>query len=55
MKLPTQETPMYKVTLPVTKQEVTYRPFLVKEQKNLILAREGKNAREIFEAYIRFL
>ena len=50
MKLPTQETPMYKVTLPVTKQEVTYRPFLVKEQKNLILAREGKNAREIFEA-----
>ena len=50
MKLPMQETPEYKVTLPVTKQEVTYRPFLVKEQKNLILAREGKSAKEIFEA-----
>jgi len=50
MKLPTQETPVYKLTLPVSKQEVTYRPFLVKEQKNLVLAREGENAKEIFEA-----
>ena len=50
MKLPIQETPSYTITLPVTQQEVNFRPFLVKEQRNLILAREGKDTKEIFGA-----
>ena len=55
MKLPTQETPEYKLVLPISKQEISYRPFLVKEQKNLLLAREGKDAEEIFTAISNLL
>ena len=50
MKLPKQETPVFKVMLPVSQQEVSFRPFLVKEQKHLFLAREGKDSKEIFDA-----
>ena len=55
MKLPIQETPVFKTVLPVSKQEVSYRPFLVKEQKNLLLAREGENAEQIFDAIINLI
>jgi hypothetical protein len=50
MKLPIQETPTYNVELPLSKQKVSYRPFLVKEQRNLVMARDGKNAQEIFDS-----
>ncbi len=50
MKLPVQETPNFNTHLPLSKQNVKFRPFLVKEQKNLMMAREGKNAKEIFDA-----
>ena len=50
MKLPKQDTPVFKLTLPVSQQEVSFRPFLVKEQKHLFLAREGKDSKEIFNA-----
>ena len=42
MALPKLETPMYKLTLPSDKKvTVTYRPFLVKEEKILLTAMEG--------------
>jgi len=42
MALPKLETPMYKLTLPSDKKViVTYRPFLVKEEKILLTAMEG--------------
>ncbi len=50
MKLPVQETPNFNTHLPLSKQNVKFRPFLVKEQKNLMMAREGKNSKEIFDA-----
>ena len=50
MKLPIQETPNYKTVLPLTKEKVSFRPFLVKEQRNLLLARDGESNEEIFEA-----
>ena len=44
MGLPIQQAPKYKATLSDGK-EVTFRPFLVKEQKYLLLAKEGKNGK----------
>lgn len=33
-------TPVYEITLPVSKQKIKYRPFLVKEEKILLIANE---------------
>ena len=44
MPLPTvNEVPKYSLTIPSTKQEVRYRPFLVKEQKVLLIALESQD------------
>ena len=47
MPLPTIATPTYELTLPSTGKKLKYRPFLVKEEKLLILALESKNQAEI--------
>ena len=47
MPLPTIATPTYELTLPSTGKKIKYRPFLVKEEKLLILALESKNQAEI--------
>ena len=38
MALPILETPTYELTVPSTKEAVKFRPFLVKEEKLLMLA-----------------
>ena len=38
MALPTLSTPTYELTVPSTKKKIKYRPFLVKEEKVLLLA-----------------
>ena len=43
MPLPTIETPTYELKLPSSNKKIKYRPFLVKEEKILILALESKN------------
>lgn len=43
MALPINTTPTYSVTLPSTGEQVTYRPFLVKDQKNLLLAQQSED------------
>ena len=43
MPLPTIETPTYELKLPSTNKKIKYRPFLVKEEKILILALESKS------------
>jgi len=43
MALPIQSAPTYKCTLPSDGREVTFRPFLVKEQKVLVIAKEGED------------
>jgi hypothetical protein len=45
--LPKLETAKYDVVVPSTGQEVQIRPFLVKEEKLLLLAQESKNAKQI--------
>ena len=41
MALPKLDTPVYTLKLPSTQEEIKYRPFLVKEQKLLMIAQEG--------------
>ena len=43
MALPKIEVPTYKLTLPSEDTVVEFRPFLVKEEKILMLAMEEKN------------
>ena len=50
MPLPTIETPTYELKLPSSNKKIRYRPFLVKEEKILILALESKSQNEITNA-----
>ena len=42
MALPKLDTPTYELVVPSTQQKIKYRPFLVKEQKLLLMAQESK-------------
>jgi hypothetical protein len=44
MALPILEVPTYEIELPLSKKKLKYRPFLVKEQKNLLMAMESGDA-----------
>ena len=50
MPLPTISTPTYELTLPSSGKTVKYRPFLVKEEKILILALESQDPKQITTA-----
>ena len=50
MALPKLNTPQYQLELPSTGGKIKYRPFLVKEQKLLMMAQESKNETEIADA-----
>ena len=50
MGLPIQSAPTYKTVLPSNGREIKFRPFLVKEQKVLMLAKEGDDKTESLEA-----
>jgi hypothetical protein len=41
MNLPKLETPKYQLTIPSTQKEIDFRPFLVKEEKILLIAQES--------------
>ena len=43
MALPKLNTPTYELTKPSLEQNVTYRPFLVKEEKILLMANQDEN------------
>lgn len=45
--LPKIDLPTYELMLPVTKAVILYRPFLVKEEKLLLMAAQGKDPKEI--------
>ena len=47
MPLPKIVTPSYELTLPSNGKKISYRPFLVKEEKILILAIESDSLKEI--------
>ena len=50
MPLPTITTPTYELNLPSTGKKIKYRPFLVKEEKILILALETRDQNQITNA-----
>ena len=50
MPLPTIATPTYELELPSSEKKIKYRPFLVKEEKLLVLALESEDTKEISNA-----
>jgi len=50
MTLPKISTPQYELELPSTKKIIKYRPFLVREEKILLLALESKDTKQITTA-----
>ena len=50
MPLPEIVTPTYTLTVPSTKKKIKYRPFLVKEQKTLIIAMESQDQEQILDS-----
>ena len=50
MALPKLTTPTYELEIPSTDEKVKYRPFLVKEEKILMMAMESKSDADITQA-----
>ena len=50
MALPKLGVPQYELTLPSTGKTVKYRPFLVKEEKVLLLAMESEDEKQVIDA-----
>ena len=50
MPLPTFSTPTYELVLPSSNRKIKFRPFLVKEEKILILAMESQDTKQIANA-----
>jgi len=50
MVLPKISTPIFELDLPSTGKTIKYRPFLVKEEKILLIALEGKSTKQITTA-----
>jgi len=50
MPLPKISTPIYELVLPSTGKTIKYRPFLVKEEKVLIIALESQDTKQITNA-----
>jgi hypothetical protein len=50
MPLPKVSTPTYELELPSTGKKISYRPFLVKEEKVLIIAMESEDPKQIANA-----
>ena len=50
MALPKLTTPTYELEIPSTDEKVKYRPFLVKEEKILMMAMESKKNADIVQA-----
>jgi hypothetical protein len=50
MALPKLEAPIFELTLPSTESPIRYRPFLVKEQKILLIAMESDAEKDIINA-----
>ena len=50
MALPKIVTPTYELEIPSSKKKITYRPFIVKEEKILLLAQEAGEESDILNA-----
>lgn len=50
MSLPKLSVPKYSIQIPSSKKDITFRPFLVKEEKLLLMAKESNDHKEVIEA-----
>jgi len=50
MALPKIKIPLFDVTIPSTKKDAKFRPFLVKEEKILLMAQSGATKKEMINA-----
>ena len=50
MALPKLTTPVYELVIPSTDEKIKYRPFLVKEEKILLIAMESNENNQILQA-----
>ena len=50
MPLPKIATPTYELELPSSGETISYRPFLVKEEKVLVIALESEDNKQITNA-----
>lgn len=48
--LPKFQTPVFSIIQPSTKKEIRYRPFLVKEEKILLMAKESDDKSDVYNA-----
>jgi hypothetical protein len=55
MPLPKINTPTYELEIPSTGKKIRYRPFLVREEKILIMALESEDMKQITNAIIEIL
>jgi hypothetical protein len=55
MPLPKISTPTYELELPSTGKKIRYRPFLVREEKILIMALESEDTKQISNAIVQIL
>ena len=55
MPLPKINTPTYEFTLPSNNKKIKYRPFLVREEKILILALESSDAKQISSSIVEIM
>lgn len=55
MALPSLSAPEFITAVPSTGEEIKYRPFLVKEEKILLMALEGNDQNEITNAIMKIL
>ena len=55
MQLPKLDTPTYELKIPSTGQMLKYRPFLVKEEKILLVAQESGKTEDIARATIQII
>ena len=55
MALPTVDLPTHELEIPSNKKKIKFRPFLVKEEKVLLLALESENEKNIRDAVLTLL
>ena len=55
MALPKLTTPQYELEVPSTGEKIKYRPWLIKEQKILLMAQESEDDKEIEAAFANII
>ena len=55
MSLPKINVPLHELTIPSSGKKIKYRPFVVKEEKLLLLAMESENTQEMTDAIVQII